>query len=238
MRSHSSSIGLSGSALKGEIELLDDPEKVAAILKKTGRDIGILYQDRYWIWINDPVRFPSGNMGVYGRILSRSSLEGYAGCAVVPRFKDGRIALNCNFRHATRSWELEIPRGFTEKGETAEESARREVFEETGFLAKDLVFLGEMPPDTGKSNAVVAIFMADIDERAEARPEESEAIASIVALTLSELREGLRKGSIPIKMQEKEIQVFVRDPFLTYALIQMEIRGLYSSGCFGISSIN
>jgi ADP-ribose pyrophosphatase len=228
MQTYSSTIGFSAKAREGEIELLTDPEKIALALKKTGRDVGIVYQDKYWIWINDPVQFPNGNVGVYGRILSRSSLKGFAGCAVVPCFKDGRIALNCNFRHATRSWELEIPRGFSEEGESPESCAKREALEETGLLTEDLIFLGEMAPDSGKSSSIVALFMAKIKEQREAKPEESEAIAKIVILPAKELRKALLKGSTFIEIKGKKKEVFLRDPFLTFALVQMSIRGLFS----------
>ncbi len=36
-----------GDASKGEIEILIDPEKMEEIEKRTGRDVGILNQDRY-----------------------------------------------------------------------------------------------------------------------------------------------------------------------------------------------
>jgi ADP-ribose pyrophosphatase len=221
MRCHSSTVGFTGNFKNCEIELVNDLEKISDALKKTGRDVGILYQDKYWIWVNDPILCPNGKIGVYGRILNKCSLtNGLAGCAVVPVFKDGKIALNCNFRHATRTWELEIPRGMNGETETAEEAAKREVLEETGFVTKDLTFLGEMPPDTGQTNAIVAVYMASIADSSEATPEDSEAIESILAFSVKELREGLKKSG------EKEKKVFLRDPFLTFALIQMDIRGL------------
>lgn len=226
VQSYNSSIGVKGDANEGEIELLKDAEKIKAAMIKTGRDVGIVYKDRYWIWANDPVLFPSGQLGVYGRIISRSSLKGKAGCALLARFKDGKIALNCNFRHATRTWELEIPRGFVEEGESAEEGAKREVLEETGCIIGAPIFLGDMPPDTGQSNALVAIFTATIEECGKAQMEESEAIDSIVPLSLKELKKGLLEGYLYISIHNKKKKVFLRDPFLTYALIQMEIRGL------------
>lgn len=226
MQSYSSSIGLPGHHENGEIELLKDPEKIAQAMKKTGRDVGIIYKDRYWTWINDPVQFPNGNLGVYGRILS-SSLKQVIGCAVVPVFADGHIALNCNFRHATRTWELEIPRGFTDEGETLEEGARREVLEETGLIAEKLLFLGDMTPDTGQSSSIASVFFAEIQGKVEAVPDESEAIESIVILDRNELREGLKKGSIMLDIRGTKRQVFLRDPFLTFALIQMQLKGIY-----------
>jgi hypothetical protein len=112
-----------------------------------------------------------------------------------------------------------------EKGETPEDSAKRELLEETGFTTKNLIFLGAIPPDTGISSAVIAIFMATVDNCQKTNLEESEAIESILTFTIEELKEGLKNGSILIKTQEKEKQVLLRDPFLAYALLQMEIRG-------------
>ncbi len=225
-----STIGQIGSADGGEIEILRDPEKIAAAIKKTGREVGLVYEDRYWSWINDPVQFPNGSFGIYSRIIFPGTLSGFVGSAVVPLLKDGCIALNCNFRHATRSWELEIPRGFSNEGEMAEEAARRELVEETGLTAGNLHFLGKMAPDSGLSSGLVNIFMAEVDRQTRATPEESEAIEGIVLFTVDQLREGLCQGFISMEIKGEEKQVFLRDPFLTYALVQMEIRELYSLG--------
>ena len=122
-----------GDATQGEIEILLNEEKMALIEKKLGRDVGVVKEDRYWIWINDACRFPSGNEGVYGRILWVRGLESPAqGVAVMPITSEGKIVLNCNFRHSTRSWEIELPRGLVNPGETAEDAAKREASEETG----------------------------------------------------------------------------------------------------------
>jgi ADP-ribose pyrophosphatase len=228
MHRYPQSIGLSGDATKGEIELLDDAALIALAGQKTKRDVGILYQDRFWIWVNDPVKYSNGNIGVYGRIINRSSLNGFAGCAVIPCLKNGRIALNCNFRHSTRSWELEIPRGFIDPGETAEEAAQREVWEETGLIANNLALLGEMAPDTGQSNTIVTVYRAEIDEWSQATPQESEGIESIVFLNIAELKDALRNGSIVLNVKGEKRKVFVRDPFMTYGLFQMDLRGWFS----------
>jgi ADP-ribose pyrophosphatase len=54
---------------KGEIQIVTDPEDMAAIEKNTGRDVGIVMRDKYWLWVNDACVFPNGTKGVYGRIL-------------------------------------------------------------------------------------------------------------------------------------------------------------------------
>ena len=60
--------------------------------------------------MRDPVRFPSGKLGTYLRILEPSALDGAAGVVLLP-VRDNVIFLREVFRHATRRWELELPRG-------------------------------------------------------------------------------------------------------------------------------
>ena len=232
LKAYPNTLGLIGNADDGEIELLVDSAAIEMAVQRSGRQMGIIHQDNYWTWINDPVKFPNGTYGVYGRIFwhnSFSETTGVGGCAILPQFADGRIALNCNYRHATRSWELELPRGGLEKGELPEEAARREALEETGLMIGDAHFLGQMHPDSGTVCSLSAVFLGEVLEEAKAHPEDSEAIESIMTFTLEELREGFQKGSFLIEIRGKEQEVFLRDPFLTYALFQADIRGLLIS---------
>ncbi|MBI2743561.1 MAG: NUDIX hydrolase [Chlamydiales bacterium] len=220
-------LGPDGDATQGEIEIVRDPVRMQEIEKSSGRKVGIVAQDRYWIWINDPVKFPSGKEGVYGRFLWVKSLSGPAGIAVMPLLADGKIALNRNYRHATRSWEYELPRGGINTGESSEDAARREVKEETGMQISKLHNLGEMAVDTGFTNSIVPIFMAQVVKQDKATPEESEAIASIDAFSLAEIKKGFKQGYlIIINKQDEEEKIPLRDPFLAYAIFQAEIRGL------------
>jgi ADP-ribose pyrophosphatase len=124
----------------------------------------------------------------------QQALRGLTGVAVMVVLPDGRIVLNRNYRHATRSWEYELPRGASEPGETIEAVALREVKEETGMVIDQLILLGEIAPDTGMVNAVVPVVMAKLMSQEEAAPEDSEAIAGIEAFTVKELKQGYIEG--------------------------------------------
>lgn len=217
-------INFQGEYNKGEIQIITNPEEMAAIEQNTGRDVGIVAKDKYWLWVNDACIFPNGTKGVYGRILWVKSLEGVPGVAVMPVTSEGKIILNCNFRHATRTWEIELPRGGVNTGEELETAARRETIEETGMLVKDLVFLGEMPPDSGLTNTVVPVYMAKVIGKQDSEPEDSEAIEEILCLTMSEIKQAFVKGYYEHKIREVQKQIPFRDPFLAYAILMYELK--------------
>lgn len=222
-------IGPLGDAEKGEIEILRDINKIQEIQKSTGRQVGIVAEDNYWIWINDAVKFSNGKYGVYGRVLWRKSLTGMPGIAVMPILPNGKIALNRNYRHATRSWEYELPRGGVEGNETHEEAAKREVKEETGMIIDKLFLLGMMAPDTGLTNTIVPIYLAKVAQQGSSQPEDSEAIAAIEAFTIEEIKTGYLHGFLLTEIDGKECKVYLRDPFLSFALFQIALRKEISS---------
>jgi ADP-ribose diphosphatase len=222
-----------GNYLEGEIEIVTDPARIAQIQKiqesrllqkgYTAEQaaeysrIGIVSEDTYWIWLRDAVLFPKGVPGTYDRLLWKKP----GGVAVLPLFPDGRIALVLNYRHATRSWELELPRGMPKPEETKEEAALRELKEETGLIASSVTYLGEMAPDTGVISSVVPIYLAKITAQDASQPDYSEAIANIVTLSKEELKQGLLQGFLEVPLKGK---IPLRDGFLTFALYQAELR--------------
>jgi len=225
-------VGPHGKWQDGEIEILTNIDEIALAKAKTGRTVGIMAQDNYWIWLNDAVRFPNGTYGVYGRIIWTQSLQGTTGAAVMCVSADQRIFLNCNYRHATRSWELELPRGGCAPGEATIDTARREVKEETGMVVDDVVLLGEIASDSGLSSAVCPIYFAYIIRQETAQQEDSEAIEGIIALSLAEIFEGLKHGQMQVTLNGRTRTVNLRDPFLTYAILQAQLKGLLPKSLF------
>lgn len=223
---YSKYLGPYGDVSKKEIEIILDSKKIEEVERQTGRKVGVIHQDKYWVLLNDPVRFPSGKNGIYSRLLWRKSLFGKRGVAVLIQTPDGKFAINCNYRHATRSWEYEIPRGGVEEGESLQDAAKREVKEETGYPISDLKLLGELANDSGMTNALTSVFLAKAGMREKPAPEDSEAIEAIESFSLKEIRDGLVQGTLKKKSGEK---IPFRDPFLTYGLWQAEAQHLLMS---------
>lgn len=217
-------IPLQGDHTKGEIEIVTDPQAMAAIEKETSREVGVVMRDKYWLWINDACIFPSGKKGVYGRILWVKSLEACPGVAVMPMTSEGKVILNCNFRHATRSWEIELPRGGVNAGEAPEAAAKRETIEETGMAIDNLILLGEIPPDSGLTNSIVPIYLAKVTSKQEAQPEDSEAIEEVLHLSVPEIKQAFLRGYYEHKIRGESKRIPFRDPFLAYAILLHDIR--------------
>ena len=237
-------LSIKGDASSGEIELITDRSQIEQVqemqkkrlLKKgytkeaaeNASRVGVVAEDPYWVWIRDAVTFPGGAQGTYDRLLWQSGLDGPAGVAVLPILADMRILLNLNYRHATRSWELELPRGGREKGESPEAAAQRELEEETGQRLKKQICLGTMAPDSGALGSLVPIYAGFVEKEGESHPEEGEAIEKTIALTFQEVREALAKGSLEVSIRGRNVSIPVRDSFLTFALFQAETLGLFT----------
>lgn len=176
-----------GSKLKKEQQKNNLPESWV--------DIGVLIDDPYFLVVRDLVEFPNGRMGGYIRFINRASLEGAQAVAILPVYEKKIIVLRI-FRHATRNWELEIPRGFGEKGIPAEDNARKELLEETGLSANKLIQLGVLHTDTAARASPVLLFYAEVTESNVPRVETEEAISNKIFLTPAEFEDMIKKGKI------------------------------------------
>ena len=123
----------------------------------------VLGHDRFALLIRDKVRFPDGSEGGYLRMISPPDAS--VGVGILPVNGD-KILLLRHPRHATGEFHWEIPRGFGEAGQTITENASRELFEETGCIATELISLGSIHPDTGMMSARVELFLARLDKPA------------------------------------------------------------------------
>ncbi|MBK6748731.1 MAG: NUDIX hydrolase [Pyrinomonadaceae bacterium] len=79
---------------------------------------------------------------------------------IVPVFEDGTVALVRQYRHATGGYQLELPAGCIEPGETFEQAATRELEEETGFRAGKIEKLAEFYVSPGFLTEKMYVFLA------------------------------------------------------------------------------
>jgi ADP-ribose pyrophosphatase len=123
-------------------------------------DIGVVFDDSFIIILRDLVEFADGSRNGYIRLYNRAYLEGGAAGVVMLPEMNGKLLLMHQFRHATRSWHWEIPRGFGEPGVQAEDQARAEIEEEISGKIDELTNLGLYFNNTGLEGNPIYLFLA------------------------------------------------------------------------------
>jgi ADP-ribose pyrophosphatase len=79
---------------------------------------------------------------------------------VLPITKEGKLVLIKNFRVPIQKYVIEIPAGMIDQyNESAEESVRRELLEETGYVVEKLVSFPVSPYAPGTSNNLFTPFI-------------------------------------------------------------------------------
>ena len=180
-----------GDSEAGEIEIIDK-RQAPKIRAKTG----ILIEDKLHFFVRDAVKFPSGEVRTQMRVIGCTAADGPSGVVALAA-RDGRIFLRRMFRHATRRWELETPRGQRETGYSSEDAARKEIDEELGFRVKSIEKIGDVSGDSALLASALPIFWAELEPGPPRdHPEASEAFGEIVSLTPPELKESILRGDI------------------------------------------
>ena len=95
-----------------------------------------------------------------GKTTERIKINHPEAAAVVPFLDERRILMVRQWRYAIERETLEIPAGKVDPGEQMEACARRELQEETGHQARNLLALFSYYPAIGYSNEVIRIYAA------------------------------------------------------------------------------
>ena len=117
--------------------------------------------------------------------------------AVVAMLGDGRVVLVRQLREALGERILEVPAGKRDQpGEPPEETARREVREETGYRLADVRPLGRIHSSPGFSDEEVLLFVGRVEPEGEPDPAEGEEGIEVQLMPLEEAVAAVRDGRI------------------------------------------
>lgn len=143
----------------------------------------------------DAVAMPDGS------VADRETVEHTNAVAVVALDADGRVVLIRQYRHAVGDRMLEIPAGKLDvDGEAPIDAARRELLEEVGMAAGELVELLHYFNSSGWSDEATTIYLAR-DVRPGAAPdsftpEHEEADLEVLRVPLDEAVRWVETGAI------------------------------------------
>lgn len=111
--------------------------------------------------------------------------------SVVATTAERQLLLVRQYRPVVERETVELPSGHVDPGETPEQAARRELLEETGFVAGTMEHLGTLVPDVGRlTNRMWCYFAADVQPSAVAPAREAG-----VSLVTTTVPEALRRAA-------------------------------------------
>lgn len=116
-------------------------------------------------------------------------------CAIVPLFENGDTILLRQFRYGPSKMFWEVPAGKIDPGEPIEETARRELEEETGLAADELIRIGHFYPAIGFCDEIIHIFVARAIHASTSNTDDDEFVET-VRLPLSQALSMLDDGDI------------------------------------------
>ncbi|WP_103105325.1 NUDIX domain-containing protein [Brevibacillus reuszeri] len=137
----------------------------------------------------DEVLLPNGNTA------KREIVNHQGAVAVLPLTDDGKMVVVRQFRKPLECTIVEIPAGKLEIGEEPLTCAKRELEEETGYVAKNYSLLSSFYTSPGFADELLYVYVATELTKGESRPDEDEFV-DVLELTLEEAHELHRAGEI------------------------------------------
>ncbi|MBW1975183.1 MAG: NUDIX hydrolase [Deltaproteobacteria bacterium] len=115
---------------------------------------------------------------------------------VIPLTDDMQVVMVKQYRHGIRDFTLELPGGVIDSGDTPEGAARRELMEETGFVAEKFELLGTVFPNPAiQTNKCYTYLACDARKEKSQQLDEMEDI-EVITIPLDLVADLIRKGEI------------------------------------------
>lgn len=137
---------------------------------------------------NDDVALPNG------KPAQREIIE-HGGGSTILCVHDNKVLMVKQFRYAYGEEIWELPAGKTNPGEDTLQTARRELEEEGGVLAKDFTLLFTVYPTPGYSNEIIKIYKAENIQKTHQNLDDDEFL-SAKWIEISVLKQMVESGEI------------------------------------------
>ncbi|MCR5800974.1 MAG: NUDIX hydrolase [Lachnospiraceae bacterium] len=142
-------------------------------------------------YYQDTMQIPNGHTAKWDLI----DHKGAAACVAVR--EDGKLIMVRQYRNALERETIEIPAGgLNSRNEPMEDCARRELEEETGYIAGEMEYLTTIYTTVAFCNERIGIYVAkDLKRRGDQHLDEDEFV-NVECYTLSELKQMILSGKI------------------------------------------
>ena len=115
---------------------------------------------------------------------------------VIPLTREEEVVLIRQYRHGIRQVTLEIPGGLVEQGDSPEETAKRELREETGYMASEMILLGSVHANPAFLNNLCYSYLARDVTLSGAQEQDEKEDIEIVVKPLKEIPRLIKDGEI------------------------------------------
>ncbi len=115
---------------------------------------------------------------------------------VVAISPQGRVVMVRQFRHGTEETGLEIPGGVVESGEDPAKAAARELLEETGYTAEEIVPLGKVAPNPALQDNWCFSFLARDARKTDVQMLDAGEDIDVLEIDPAEIRALVESGEI------------------------------------------
>lgn len=166
--------------------------------KHLGREVR--YRGKSWDVVEDEFELPSGGKHSHLTVMHPGAV------VVLPVEEDGRIVLIEQYRYSLGRTILEAPAGTLGHGESPKACVERELKEEIGRKAREIVPLGQLTPAPGFCDEIQHCFLARGLGEDTGQPDEDE-IIHVVAMSTGDVEQAIAAGVIS---DAKTIAIFYR----------------------------
>lgn len=160
-------------------------------LKETLLTSQQIFDGRVLHLYHDQVRLPDG------QTADRELIRHVGAVCIIPVTHDGRVVMERQYRYPVDEVIFEIPAGKLNcREEDPEAAARRELEEETGYTAGELICLGKYYPACAYCDETIWMYLAR-DLKKGARHLDEDEFLDVELVPLTELVQQVVSGAIP-----------------------------------------
>jgi ADP-ribose pyrophosphatase len=160
-----------------------------AALTETCLESKTIHQGPFLTLKCDTVRLPDGKQA------TREYVQHPGAVMVIPLFDDGRVLLESQYRYPMGKVMVEYPAGKLDPNEGALACAKRELQEETGYTAREYVYLTRIHPIISYSTEFIDIYLARGLAAGERKLDDGEFLELFTA-SVTDMLEWVRTGKV------------------------------------------
>jgi 8-oxo-dGTP pyrophosphatase MutT (NUDIX family) len=149
-----------------------------------------LVLDSPWMPVEEQiVELPNGKQATW--MVNQSS----DAVIVIPQLKTREFLIQKNYKHGSGEFITEFCAGMIDNGELAKDAAKRELLEETGYQAEDLIYLGKtFANPTGSIMKYHFFFAKNCEKIQDPELEDAEQIEVFTVKNLTEVFQEFQKS--------------------------------------------